>query len=289
MENVWTQHYPPEISESLDYPDILVQDMLLKAYDELSEHTAIRFLGKSVTYGELYHAALRCANGLRGIGVKPGDKVSIMLPSCPQYVISYYGVLLAGGIVVQTNPLHTVHELEHQLNDSQATAMIALDMVYPKVAKVRAKTNLEQIIVTSIKDFLPFPKNILYPLVQRKQGTYVKIPYSETVHSFMTLLQKAQGTPIDLDSSQDDVAVLQYTGGTTGTPKGVMLTHRNLVVNVHQCSAWLYKAEYGKEISLGIVPLFHVYGMNVVMNFSIYLGSTMVLLPKLSSPRRAAV
>lgn len=276
----WLKQYPQEIPVSLDYPEEVLPFILEDAYQKKPHNIAIRFLGKSMTYKELYESALAFANALRQLGVKEGDRVSIMLPNCPQTVISYYGVMMAGGIVVQTNPMYVERELEHQLTDSGAETIIALDLVYPKVASVRSKTPLKNVIITSIKDYLPFPKNLLYPLVQKKQGIKVNIKYGEEVKSFVQVLKQGNVTPIQLDQSPDDVAVLQYTGGTTGLPKGVMLTHRNLVVNTEQCKRWFYKAEYGNERSLGIVPLFHVYGMTVVMNFTIGLASTMILMPK---------
>jgi long-chain acyl-CoA synthetase len=279
-EKPWLKHYPPEIAASSEYPDVLVPFLLEDAYQKKPHNIAIRFLGKSITYKELYESSLAFANSLSQMGVEAGDRVSIMLPNCPQAVIGYYGVMLAGGIVVQTNPLYVERELEHQLNDSGAETIVALDLVYPKVAGVRSKTPLKNVIITSIKDYLPFPKNFLYPLVQKKQGIKVNITYGEEIKSFVQLVKQGELKPILLEQKQDDVALLQYTGGTTGLPKGVMLTHRNLVVNTYQCVHWMHKAEYGKERSLGIVPFFHVYGMTVVMNLTISLASSMILLPK---------
>lgn len=276
----WLKHYPPDIPHSLDYPDCLLQDVLYKVCKDKPDNIAIRFLGKSVTYEELYQSALSLANALRKLGLKSADRVSIMLPNSPQVVISYYAVLLAGGVVVQTNPLYVERELEYQLNDSGTEFMIALDLFYPKIAKVQSKTSLKQVIITSIKDYLPFPKNLLYPLVQKKKGLKVEINFGNGVHSFTTLINDSKPKPISIETTPDDIALLQYTGGTTGLAKGVMLTHRNLVVNTYQCSKWLYKSDYGHERSLAIVPFFHVYGMTVVMNFTILIASTMVLLPR---------
>lgn len=279
----WLEHYPQGINSELDYPNLLVPDLLYNAKENRPKNKAIRFFGKSMTYEQLYREALHCANGLKKIGVKAGDRVSIMLPNCPQYVISYYAVMMTGAIVVQTNPLYVERELEEQLNDASVKTIIALDLVYPKIMKVKDSTPLTQILITSIKDYLPFPKNVLYPLVLRKQGIKVKVRYKKGVIPFKKWLNSQQPIPLKIQATEDSVALLQYTGGTTGKPKGVMLTHRNLIVNVHQCQTWLEKAEYGRERSLGIVPFFHVYGMTVIMNFSVYLASTMILLPKFTS------
>lgn len=281
LEKPWLAQYPEEIPKSINYPEASLVSFLEKAYEKNPDTTAIRFMGKSLSYQEMYEHTVQLANGLRQIGMEPGDRVSIMLPNCPQAVISYYAVLMAGGIVVQTNPLYTERELDHQLNDSEAAFMITLDWIYPRVKKVMPSTQLKKVLFTSLKDYLPFPKNLLFPLVSKKNGMNTTVPFSDEVLSFMKVLKAGDVKPIDdVTAEPDDVAILQYTGGTTGLAKGVMLTHRNLVVNVVQCHHWLYKAEYGQERLLGIVPFFHVYGMTVVMNSAIYLGSTMILLPK---------
>lgn len=276
----WLKHYPPEIPASLAYPDVTLPYFLEAAYRNYPEQIAIYFLGRKVTYHELYEAATACAHFLVELGLQKGDRVALMLPNCPQAVISYYGVLLAGGVVVQTNPLYMERELEHQMNDSGAKVIIALDLVYPKIAKVQQRTSLKQIIITSIKDYLPFPKNLLYPFVQKKQGIKVEVFYKAPIYSFKQLIRESRFRPLPIPDQPEETALLQYTGGTTGIAKGVILTHKNLVVNAYQCSKWLYKSDVGTEKNLGIVPFFHVYGMTVVMNFSILMASTMILLPK---------
>ncbi|MFA9557622.1 AMP-binding protein [Evansella sp. AB-rgal1] len=279
-EKTWLAQYPSEIPTSITYPDKSLVSFLEDAYKKRPDNHAIVFMGQRLTYRELYESTVKLANGLRQLGMKSGERVSIMLPNCPQAVISYYAVLMAGGIVVQTNPLYVERELEHQLNDSGATFIIALDWVFPRVEKVRHATNLKKILVTSLKDYLPFPKNLFFPLVSKKRGMNTKVPYSDEVLSWMKVMNEAPNEPIEMATDPDDVAILQYTGGTTGVAKGVMLTHKNLVANVLQCTHWIFKVEYGEEKFLGMVPFFHVYGMTVVMNACISLASTMVLLPK---------
>jgi long-chain acyl-CoA synthetase len=222
------------------------------------------------------------ANALIDLGVSKGDRVALMLPSTPQYIICYYGVLFMGGIVVQTNPLYVEKELLHHLSDAAAHTIVCLDLVYPRVKKIREQVAVKHVIVTSIKDYLPFPKNWLYPIVQKKKGPYVVIDYQEEpVISLKQLISQASSKPVAVKlDPQEDVAVLQYTGGTTGPAKGVMLTHYNLVVNVLQCQAWMYKNEKGKESLLTVVPLFHVYGMTVCMNYSISMAGRLILIPK---------
>jgi long-chain acyl-CoA synthetase len=207
-----------------------------------------------------------------------------MLPNCPQAVIAYYGVLIAGGIVVQTNPLYMERELEYQLRDSESVLIVTLDLLYPRVSKMKALTNLKHIIVTSIKDYLPFPKNLLYPFVQKKQNQLVvKVEHQGDTHLFKRIME-TETAELNVNKGEirpsEDIALLQYTGGTTGFPKGVMLTHENIIANTQMCAAWMYKCKRGEESMLGIVPLFHVYGMTTVLNLSVMQGYKMILLPK---------
>ncbi|MFO6497836.1 MULTISPECIES: long-chain-fatty-acid--CoA ligase [Bacillus] len=282
-EKPWLLHYPEQIPHDLEFHDQTLQSILQQSAQQFSEKTAIHFLGKKRSYRQVYEEALKMADYLWSLGMKKGDRVSIMLPNCPQAVIAYYGVLFSGGIIVQTNPLYTERELEHLLQDSGAEIIITLDVLYPAAHKMKALTNLKHIIATSIKEYLPFPKNLLYPFVQKKQNQMtVEIFENDTTHLFRTIMKRpAPDDPpaIDIDPAHD-IAVLQYTGGTTGTPKGVMLTHRNILANMEMCAAWFYKLKKGEEKVLGIIPFFHVYGMTAVLNFTIKQGYEMVLLPR---------
>src|SRR5699024_10954431 len=282
MVKNWLDHYPEEIPASIPYDEKPLHTFLQDGAARFKEKKALHFMGKEISFSELYLQAKKMAGYMQSLGVKKGDRVAIMLPNCPQSVISYYGALMAGAIVVQTNPLYKERELEYQLNDSEAKAIVCLDLLLPRVSNVQGKTNIEHIIVTGVKDYLPFPKNMIYPLIQKKQTKMVvKIEESKNIHLWKTIFEQENHTftevPID---PKNDLALLQYTGGTTGFPKGVMLTHYNLVSNVQMCQAWLYKAKPGKEVVLGVLPFFHVYGMTAIMNFSIMFGSKMVLLPK---------
>ncbi|SER90633.1 long-chain-fatty-acid--CoA ligase [Salipaludibacillus aurantiacus] len=281
-EKPWFQHYPKEIPTSIDYEVATLQSYLKRAAERYPNKEALHFMGKEMTYQEVYEEALKLANQLKSLGVKQGDRVAIMLANTPQAVISYYGALLAGAIVVQTNPLYVEREIEHQMNDSGAKVMICLDLVYPRVASVKEKTPLEHIIVTGIKDYLPFPKNMIYPFIQKKNtGIKVELEYSDRLHSFVDIVNKgkAEEIPLDIDP-KEDLALLQYTGGTTGPAKGVMLTHYNLVVNTQQCEEWMYEMVPGEEIIIAALPFFHVYGMTTVMNLGIRMGFKMIIIPK---------
>lgn len=281
-EKIWLSKYPEEIPHSIELPEIPVQQLLTDAYKEFPDKVCIHFMGKELTYKEVYESALKFANYLRSLGVEKDDRVAIMLPNCPQAVIAYYGTMYAGGIVVQTNPLYTERELQYQMDDSGAKVILVMDILYPRVMKILKETKLENVIVTGIKDYLPFPKNLLYPFVQKKQyGFSVKVEHSGMNHLFTEIIKSAPSKELELSFNfHEDIALLQYTGGTTGYPKGVMLTHKNLIANTLMCNAWMYQCKDGEEAILGILPFFHVYGMTTVLILSVMKKSKMILLPK---------
>ncbi|WP_010099063.1 long-chain-fatty-acid--CoA ligase [Ornithinibacillus scapharcae] len=278
----WHQQYPKEIPTSLSYDEKPLHDFLADAAFQYKEKKALYFMGKELSYAEVYDQAKKFANYLQGLGIEKGDRVAIMLPNTPQSVIGYYGALMAGAIVVQTNPLYTERELEYQLNDSGTKVIVCLDILVPRVTNVKNSTTVEHMIVTGIKDYLPFPKNLIYPFIQKKQyNMVVKVEESSDTHLWTSIMSKAEANYQEVEVDPiEDIALLQYTGGTTGFPKGVMLSHRNLVANAKMCDAWIYKMKKGEEVILGVLPFFHVYGMTAVMNISVLNAAKMILLPK---------
>ncbi len=277
----WIASYPPEIPASLEYPRVPLTHYLEQAATEYPDNFALNFMGKRITYRELLTMSYQFANALIKRGVKKGDRVAIMLPNSPQAVICYYGALFVGATVVMTNPLYTERELTHQLNDSGAETIITLDLLYKRVMNVKPSTPLKRLIITSVGDFLPFLKKLFYPLVQRKQGHNPQVAYGGEVEPFLSLLKESATTPVNTEiDPEQDLALLQYTGGTTGVSKGVMLTHSNLIANAIQCQAVLYKLKKGREKILGALPLFHVYGMTTVMNKGISMAAEIILVPR---------
>ncbi|WP_419881872.1 AMP-binding protein [Peribacillus sp. B-H-3] len=281
----WTKVYPKHIPDTLEYEEKPLYSLLNESAEEFPDKISISFMGKKLTFKEVHQSAQKFASYLKKIGLQKGDRVAIMLPNTPQAVISYFGILLAGGTVVQTNPQYMERELEYQMKDSGAKIIVTLDLLFPRVASIAGRTDLKHIIVTAIKDYLPFPKNIAYPFIQKKEhGIVVKVEHAGSHHLFKEIMKmevpSERPAPIDID---EDLALIQYTGGTTGFPKGVMLTHRNLLANAKMCSAWLYKCRRGEESVLGILPFFHVYGMTTVMILSIMEGYRMILLPKFNT------
>jgi len=281
MDPIWLSSYPDQVPHHLEYPSDSLAQILVNTSQKYPTHEAIYFQGKKITYQTLLDSVYRFANALKFLGVKKGDRVAIMLPNTPQSVISYYATLMIGAVVVQTNPLYTERELQHQLADAQVKVILTLDLTYKKVVKVKELTSIQSIIVTSIKDYLPFPKNWLYSLKMRLERKHVKIGNEVNTYSFESLLKSTPNHPqnVDIDTKKD-IALLQYTGGTTGQAKGVMLSHHNLIANVIQVKHWLYKARPGQERVLGALPFFHVFGMTAVMNFTIMIGASMILIPR---------
>ncbi len=290
-DHPWVRHYEQGVSPHLDVPGRPLTWLLDTTASRHPSHTAILYYGTRLTYAQLSGMANRFAIALQRLGVKKGDRVAIALPNIPHYPIAFYGALRAGAVVVPTNPLYTEREMQHQLADSGARVLVMLDTFYPVVRSIRKETALEHIIFTSASDFLPPLLQTLYPLSQRSTKnpeprlTDKEMQSDSSLHSLRTMLETRTKGGVELfhlpvPATGDDLAVLQYTGGTTGLSKGAMLTHRNLLANAMQTRWWTPKAQEAQEISLCVAPFFHSYGATVGMNLSIYAAATMVLVPR---------
>lgn len=281
MEKPWLQFYDPGVPATLTYPTHPLHEYLTYSARQFPENPALIFFDRIISYRELDEAATCFAAALQALGIRKGDRVALLLPNTPQYVISYYGTLRAGGVVVPTNPQYVARELEHQLRDSGARVIVTLSLFFDKVQEVRGRTALEHVIVTNIKEYFPSIVKALFTLFkEKKDGHRVDISGLSSTSWFQDFLNCAAPsafTPVEV--SQDDLAVLGYTGGTTGTPKGAMLTHRNLVANIEQMKVWDSEAREGAEITLGALPFFHSYGQTVVMNLAIASGSAIICIP----------
>jgi long-chain acyl-CoA synthetase len=270
------------VPRQFSFEPVTVPDFMRVSAERFPEHLATAFMGGHLSYARLKDEADRMAAALHALGVAKGDRVAIMLPNCPQTFISYYAVLSLGAVAVLTNPLYVERELEHQWGTAGVKVAFVLDLLYPRVEAVRAKLGLDHVIVTGVQDYLPFPKNKLFPLQLRRQGKWVDIAYNDQTLSFPDLLRAFPPELPGVEVQPDDLACLQFTGGTTGLPKGAMLTHRNLVASVFQIREFLLQGHGMAEDSVvGILPLFHVYGMTGVMNLGVHLAATVVLLPRL--------
>ena len=275
----WFQHYERGVPRDIPACDGPVYDLLRRSAERFPARTAIEFMGAQTSYRALWDQVQRFASALQKLGVRPGDRVSVMLPNCPQFVVAFFGASLAGAVVVNTSPLYVARELEHQLTDSGSETLVMLDSFYPRYAEVAERVPIRRVIVTGIQDALPFPKNLLYPVRERLQKRWVPVKTGGRVHGWRDLLRGESPDPRPVPTTPDDVALLQYTGGTTGTPKGAMLTHRNLVANCEQNIAVITDLKEGREVMLAAIPFFHVYGMTTAMNVGLRIGATVVLVP----------
>jgi long-chain acyl-CoA synthetase len=282
----WTRSYPKGVPSDFEFPKVPLTRLLDDAASSYPSNVALAFLGSKVTYKQLKEEVDRFATALAGLGVTKGDRVAIVLPNCPQNVITFFAALRLGAVVVEHNPLYTESELRHQLSDCGAKVAVVLDRVYDTVAKVRKDTALEHVIVTSVADYLPTTKRLQLrlPIAKARKAraeVTAELPKAAQVKQFTTLL-KGAGLParqVAVDATTD-LALLQYTGGTTGLAKGAMLTHYNLVSNAYMNRLWDVDAKAGKEVTLGVLPLFHAYGLTVAMTGTVLIGGTLVLLPR---------
>ena len=293
MEKIWLKSYDPGVAHSMNYPNHTLQQLLDESVERYPDNTAITFPGafndeSMMSYKELDIASNKLANALVDMGVKKGDRVALLMPNCPQFVISYYAVLRAGGIVVATNPLYSAREMEFQFNDCGAETVIVLSLFYKTVMGIKDRTSLKNVVVTNIKEYLPEQsRKAFIAFVERQEGHYVRVPKVKNIYKFQDLLRRFSSKPPTVETSPDDVAMFQYTGGTTGLSKAAVATHRNVVANVYMMRAWSMPIglNQGQEVVMGVMPLFHIYGMVTVLHFSVLTGSAMVLLPRFETEK----
>ncbi|XKF66077.1 long-chain fatty acid--CoA ligase [Virgibacillus necropolis] len=261
MEKVWLKHYPEHIQHDFDIPEESLPEMFKRTIANYGEHKALHFYGHEITYKELDVQTAAFVSSLQQNSFTKGDRVALMLPNCPQYVIGYYGTLQAGGIVTQVNPMLIGKELEHILNDSGAETIVIYEPLLPVLNKIIDSTSVKQVIKVN--------------LAGRDTEDSIAIGFSD-------FLKQATKPPVHVEiNPSEDVAVLQYTGGTTGRSKGAMLTHRNVLANVMQTYEYFKdEIQLGNDRYLTVIPLFHVFGMTSCMNLSIFTGSMSIMLPK---------
>jgi long-chain acyl-CoA synthetase len=278
---VWHQHYDEGVSPDVLFEDISLPEFLERAASEHGDSTALIFMNCRMTFRELMEHVDRFATGLAALGVQKDSRVGIQLTNLPQTVIAYYATLSLGAQVVMTNPLYVERELEHQWTDSDCRVVVVSDYLYEsRIKAMRDRLPVKHFIVTAIPDYLRFPLNLIASnkLKRAKTPLTARVEAGDGIHFFKDLIAKNSPTPPQHDIELDDLAVLQYTGGTTGLSKGAMLTHKNLSRNVQQTRAWFTSVETGDAVFLACLPFFHVYGMTVGMNFPISVAGTIVLM-----------
>jgi long-chain acyl-CoA synthetase len=276
----WTASYPPEVDWAAAIPPKPVYALLDEQAARQPKADCIDFLDKHYTYGEVKSLSDRIAKGLQLIGLKPGMKLGLFLPNCPYFVAFYHGALKAGACLVNFNPLYAEPEIERQINDAECDFMVTLDVVQllPKLDAVLPKCRVKSVIVCPMADQLPFPQNLVYPFVMRSARARMTI---DSRHVALKDLLDNDGAyqPVAIDCL-NDVALLQYTGGTTGVPKGAMLSHANVYSNAIQAERFFYTVERPGAKMVGVLPLFHAFAMTCVMNFTLAVGGSMILEPK---------
>lgn len=272
------KNWPKGVPHNIDYPEIPLFEMLDVSAEKYPNATAIIFQDKAITYSELKDQVDKFATALQQMGVESKDKVALFLPNIPQFVISYYGALKAGAIVTAISPLYKERGVKHQIDDSGAETLVVLDLLYPAVENIKDETGLKRIIVTGFGEYLPSMKKILGSLLG-KIPTH-KVEMGDEMYHFQNMIKEYPPNPTSIEvNPKEDLALLQFTGGTTGLPKGAMLTHYNLVSNAYMCNSWM-STEEAAEVHINVLPLSHIYGMTVTMNNAIAAAGTMILIPR---------
>ncbi len=279
-KHLWLEHYPNQVDWHLDIETQPVFFMLQKTAQKYPNNPAFDFLGKKYNWKEIYNLSCKMAKGLQDNGIKKGNRIGLFLPNSPYFIISYYAILMSGATVVHLNPLYATEELSHLIEDAQIDMVVTtdLEMLYRKIEKMLHSTCLKNIIMCSFTDILPFPKNILFPLFKHKEMAIIKS--DKRIIQFDKLISNNGDVNIPDINPKEDLAVLQYTGGTTGVPKGAMLTHQNIYANTCQAQSWFYQIDEGKQKMLGVLPFFHVFAMTAVMNFSVINALEIIALPR---------
>jgi len=280
--HVWEASYPTGVQWSEPVAKRVIQDVLDDGVKRWPDKVLCEFMDKKFTYREIDDMVNRATKGLKDLGVGPGVHVGLFLPNTPHYIVMYFAILKAGGRIVNFSPLYAPREISHQIEDSETDIMVTLNLavLYPQVGARLDDTRLKKIIVCGMPEILPFPKSFLFPLARKKD--IATVPADERHITFKELLNNDGAIePAKVDDPDEDVAVLQYTGGTTGVPKGAMLTHSNICSAAEMTDRWTGTIlEEGKETVLGVLPFFHVYAMTVVMLGSIASGTTIIIHPR---------
>jgi len=273
----WLAKYPASVPAHLTYPPKLLPDLLDDAARTWPERPALEFYGSRWTYRQFREAVDRFASGLAREGVGPGDRVALVLPNCPAYPIAFFGALRLGATIVQVSPLWTADDLEELLGDARPRAAVTLETLYPNLTRGPNGRGIPLVVVARLRGFYPWLRRPFVNLVLRRHGYPTAFPREGRVREWRAVLAAGGSPPRLGQDPATTVAVLQYTGGTTGTPKAAMLTHRNLLANVVQTDAWNTTRRPGEEVFLASIPLFHIYGLTVAFLVAVLEGGTIVL------------
>jgi long-chain acyl-CoA synthetase len=290
MDKPWLSSYESVVPPTLTFSNHNLFELLVDSAKSFPKNTAARIIlsylaggrvtiGGSLTYSELLNHVEHFANALYQLGVRKGDRIALMLPNTLHYVIAFFAAMRIGAIIVNNNPTYTARELKHQLVDSGAETIIILNLFYPRLREIQADTSVKRVIVAYMYDLLGFPSKQLVKAKQQRDPSWVNVQPEHDIFFFQRLIEKYPSVAPAVSVSPDDVAVLQYTGGTTGTPKAAMLTHRNLNVNASQINAWFTTADQGVEKFMCAIPFFHVYGLVVALVYGISIAAELQIVP----------
>ena len=281
MDCPWFSSYDKGVPHDIVIPEGGLQNILDTAAETYGQREAIVFQNTHISYRELKELAEKLAASLRRRGVRPGDRVSIMLPNLPQTFIAFWGVMKAGAVAVMTNPLYMESELTHQIKDSGAKHLITLDIFWPKIAALREQLQLDVCYVTRVRDALKFPLSWLQPFSARRQGTWVPVPFDgKEVVAWKDLFKTTERLSVEVADAHETIALLQYTGGTTGLSKGAMLTHANLLANLTQLMAIIQQPPEKEHVFLALLPLFHVFGLTITLLLPARMAARVVPMPR---------
>ncbi|MFF2493780.1 long-chain-fatty-acid--CoA ligase [Agromyces sp. NPDC058064] len=283
----WLAHYAEGVAHTIEEPSQTLVDMIDDAVGRFRRRTALEFFGAETSYAELGEQIASAAEGLRRLGVAAGDRVAIVLPNCPQHVVAFYAVLRLGAIVVEHNPLYTPPELRHQFEDHGAKVAIVWDKVADTVAEFPPDIRPDHLVSVDLTRAFPLGKRLALrlpiPKARRSRAALTTTPTARGLIDWERLTARRAISKRHPRPSLDDTAVLQYTSGTTGSPKGAVLSHRNLRANAMQGRAWVPGLVEGEEVFYGVLPLFHAYGMTLCLTFAMSIGARLVLFPTFDS------
>ena len=279
-ERPWTENYPHGVASEIDIPEITLPEMLAGTVSRHGSSIFATFYGRDYTYSEIDWESNKFANRLLEMGLAPDDPVLVVLPNVPQFLIVAYGILKAGGVVASVNPLLTSAEIRALAEDSGADIVITLDRFWDAIEPLLESGVLSTAIVTGVQDGLTTIKRLLYPLKYRSEMVDVPHDPGNGRMQFRKFLKGASDRPVAVARDPGDTAVFQYTGGTTGTPKAAVLSHRNLVANAYQIRAWLTQAVDGQETVLAVLPFFHAYGGTLCLYLCVRLAGRVLLVPR---------
>ena len=276
-DKFWLRHYPPGVPPSIDIPDRSLVELVQESVLKHPNRVAFNYYGAKWTYQRFWDASAHVAQFLLNEGLRRGDRVALYLPNCPVYPIAYFAALRAGLTVVQVSPLYIGQDLDHLLEDARPNAIFCLNLQWPNLEKLSWSFPVPLTCVVGLNELYPFPTRLFVNRVLRRRGLPTAIPTGPRIRRWKAALA-TPGAPDPVRvNPATEVAVLQYTGGTTGVPKAAMLSHRNLVANALQCAAWFNVAANEREVVLASIPYFHVYGMTVAMTYPLFAGATIVL------------